>query len=219
MSLETFSTRSVRRVQTRRDRRAVLKILKAIYQQEKGWVDGVEEVFPSTELKEENVSWFVAFEDKQPIGVLRVLYTPPIEVYKQYAMEMNLALDLETFLSQHKIAEIGRFAILPSHRTRMTFALLLIQAATSETVLRGYSHFITDVFEDEPHSPYKFHTRVLGFEPVASHAHGELKTHHRRITLLLNLKKAYQRLKAENNRVYRFLKDGWEDRIHHALAV
>jgi len=62
-------------------------------------------------------------------------------------------------------------------------------------VTRGYTHVITDVFEDDPHSPLGFHTRVMGFRPVGTHDHGDLNCKNRRITLLLDLKSSSQRLR------------------------
>ena len=56
---------------------------------------------------------------------------------------------------------------MPEHRGNLMLAAALMRAATREMVLRGYTHVITDVFEDDPHSPLGFHTRVMGFRPVA----------------------------------------------------
>ena len=48
-------------------------------------------------------------------------------------------------------------------------------------------------------------TRVMGFIPVATHELGELNCTSRRITLVLDLKSSYQRLKARGNWVFRYL--------------
>ncbi|MBL7977643.1 MAG: hypothetical protein JNN12_04820 [Bacteroidetes Order II. Incertae sedis bacterium] len=208
----------VHKVTTFEARTAALEVLGATYRDEKRWIDMAEHQFPLSELHCEQISWFLATEDGQPIGVLRVRYHRLIEEYRKYELELQVPIDVEAFFRQHRIAEIGRFAILPPKRTQIRFALSLIQTATQETVERGFTHYITDVFEDEPNSPYLFHTRVLGFQPVAFHATGELRTHHRRITLLLNIRQAYQRLKTANNRIYRMLCTNWSDRTHALLS-
>jgi len=69
---------------------------------------------------------------------------------------------------------------------------------------------VTDVFEDDPKSPYRFHSRVLGFEPVATHEHGELSARGRRITMLLDIQQAYKRLRAKRSWMFRFITDGWD---------
>jgi hypothetical protein len=94
-----------------------------------------------------------------------------------------------------------------------------MRAATAETVSRSFTHFVTDVFEDDPHSPYGFHTRVIGFHPVATHDVGELQSCSRRITLVLDLSAAYKRLKASGNWVFRYLTGDWPDTLHRRLAV
>jgi hypothetical protein len=81
------------------------------------------------------------------------------------------------------------------------------------------SHVITDVFEDDPHSPLGFHTRVMGFRPVATHDHGELNCKSRRITLLLDLRATYRRLKARGNWIYRYLTARWPEALHRRLAT
>ena len=54
-----------------------------------------------------------------------------------------------------------------------------------------------------------FHTRGIGFVPVATHKHGDLNCQSRRITLLLDLKSSYHRLKARGKWVYRHLTANW----------
>ncbi len=77
----------------------------------------------------------------------------------------------------------------------MLVAIRLMGVAVKEVVERNYTHFITDVFEGEPNSPLKFHTRILGFEIIGSHLHGELNCSLTRIILTLDILKAYQRLR------------------------
>jgi hypothetical protein len=126
---------------------------------------------------------------------------------------------VEDFIRRHRIAEIGRFAMVPRYRRRLTVAAALMRAATTETVARRYTHFVTDVFEDDPHSPYRFHTRVMGFFPVATHDAGELQCRSRRITLVLDLRASYKRLKARSNWLYRYLTTPWDGAFHRRMAT
>jgi hypothetical protein len=177
-------------------------------------------VFPEDDLRNPSMSWFLALFGRIPAGVIRVLYDPPLHEYQKYALDtVTEGFDIESFLREHKIAEIGRFAVRPRFRKILGVASLLIKAATEETVWRGYSHFITDVFEGEKHSPYSFHKRVIGFQEVATHETGELDCRLRRITMMLNLKEAYQRLRLRRCRFYRFLTEGWDDALHRQLSA
>ena len=121
-------------------------------------------------------------------------------------------------MRQHRIAEVGRFAVVAEERGNLLLAAALMRAATEEMVARGYTHLITDVFEDDPHSPLGFHTRVMGFRPVDTHERGELNCDSRRITLVLDLKSSYQRLKGRGNWVFRYLTAGWPDALHRQFA-
>lgn len=77
-----------------------------------------------------------------------------------------------------------------------------------EVVERGYTHFITDVFEGEAHSPLNFHTRVLGFEVIGRHLFGELNCSSTRIILTLDILKLYNRIKDSRSRIYQELAGG-----------
>jgi len=208
------------RVGDEADRARVIAVLCATYLQEKGWVSDAAGQIPEQDLGREDLSWFVACRDGRPVGVLRVLYEPPLQLYAQYSVKLlDGAVDAAAFLRSHRIAEIGRFAVLTEERGRILVAAALMRAATEETVIRGYTHYITDVFEDDPHSPYGFHTRVMGFVLVATHTHGELRCRSRRITLLLDIKVAYQRLSARGHWLFRFLTGRWDERLHRLLAA
>ena len=101
------------------------------------------------------------------------------------------------------LAEIGRFGVVPEYRKKILVAAILMRAAATETVERGFGHYITDVFETDPNSPLKFHQRILGFQTVATHSVGELQHLGRRITMLLDFKTAFRRLRARNNWIFR----------------
>ncbi|MEE4174008.1 MAG: GNAT family N-acetyltransferase [Xanthomonadales bacterium] len=212
---------SVKRVETPEDREDALAVLEATYLEEKRWVQTREQMFPADDLDREAISWFTCYRGAQPVGVVRVLYEPPIELYQEYGfaqIDPNLDVDVEAFVRNNRIAEIGRFAVVPEYRRFVVFAASLMRAASEETVRRGFSHYVTDVFEGEQHSPYDFHTRVMGFVPVATHEIGELNCNLRRITLILDLRQAYARLSRSKNKIYRMLTEGWTEDMHHRLA-
>jgi hypothetical protein len=194
--------------------------LSATYQREKGWVNDPELQFPLADLERQDIDWFIARIEGRPLGVLRTLYDPPLAQYAKYGLKLiDARVDVEAFLRQHRIAEVGRFAIVPPCRGNVMLAATLMRAATEQIVARNYSHVITDVFEDDPHSPLGFHTRVMGFRPVATHDHGELNCKSRRITLLLDLKSSYRQLKARGNWVFRYLTARWPDALHRRFAT
>lgn len=197
---------TVHRVVTEADRQAALAVLRSVYVDEKHWVHQEGELLPTADLASAGVAWFVSRAAEQPVGVVRVLFQLPLDLYRSYQVKpLDPSLDVERFLTTTRIAEVGRFAVLPAARGQVMVAASLIKAAARETLARGFTHLITDVFENDPNSPYAFHTRVLGFVPVATHEHGELATSGRRITMLLDLAKAYQRLSAKHNWIFRYI--------------
>jgi len=208
------------RVADARLRAHALEVLRSTYQDEKRWVEQAESQLPESDLTSPQVSWFVAYRGAVPAGVLRVFYEPPVAQYRAYDVKLlDQGIDVDRFLANNRIAEIGRFAIVPRYRRNLLIAVALMRAATRETVERGFTHYITDVFENDPHSPYGFHTRVMGFAPVATHEHGELACRSRRITLILDLKAAYRQLKARQNWIFRSLTADWDEGLHRRLAV
>jgi hypothetical protein len=201
-------------------RRAVVEVLRTTYQREKQWVADPESQFPPSDIARTDTSWFLVTVRGRPAGVLRVLYEPPLALYAQYGFKpIDPTIAIGDLMRQYKIAEIGRFAVVPRYRRRIILAAALMRAATAEVVARGYTHFVTDVFENDPHSPYGFHTRVMGFHPVATHDVGELQCRSRRITMVLDLRAAYLRLKRQGNWIYRYLTGQWDEHLHRQMAV
>ena len=201
-------------------RERALTVIRTTYQHEKGWVADARSQIPVSDIGRGDVSWFVVSFRGQPAGVLRILYTPPLAEYAKYGINPSVAgFDFDAFIAKHRIAEIGRFAVVASYRRRITIATALMRAAIEDTVKRGFTHLVTDVFERDIHSPYGFHTRVLGFEPVATHETGELNIVSRRITMLLDIKAAYQRLRRRENWMFRQLTGGWAHSLHEAMAT
>lgn len=203
---------TVRKVEDEAARQCALEVLEEVYRAEKAWVTSPAEIFPASDLGSQEVSWFLAERAGQPLGVTRVLYEIPFELYGQYGFQLvDSNLDVAAFVRQNRIAEVGRFAVLPKYRRQILIAAILMRAAATETVHRGFTHFITDVFDADPNSPYQFHRRILGFETVATHETGELASKHKRITMLLDLGAAYRRLKQGKNWIFRYITQGWNE--------
>ncbi len=208
------------RVETPEQRQQVLDVVELVYRREKCWVDTPEQMFPESDLENDSISWYLAFADGEPAGICRVLYELPVELYQEYGFDLiDADIDVEAFLRHHKVAEIGRFAVKADQRSSFLIAAALMRGTTSETVGRGFTHYVTDVFEDDPDSPYDFHRRVLGFRTVATHRHGELHTESRRLTMLLDLPEALARLRAKNAWIYRYVTEDWDpDLLERVIA-
>lgn len=207
------------RVTDLEQRALALEVLESTYAREKGWVREPESQFPESDLMRRDIAWFVTVSENRPTGVLRVHYAPPLAQYAEYGVQFfDPSVDVASFLQANRIAEVGRFAVVSGERNRMLVAASLMRAATEDTVRKRYTHYITDVFEEDPHSPYGFHTRVMGFVPVATHEHGELYCRSRRITMVLDLASAYRRLRGRGNWIFRFLTRDWDDALHRQIA-
>ena len=200
-------------------RQKALQVLKVIYCQEKNWVGDETKVFEKSDLDNPAGSWFVALSGEQPVGVLRVLYEPPLDLYKEYGFKkIDNAVDVEQCIKNLRIAEIGRFAVLPSYRNNIMIVAALMKLAVQDTLERNYTCYITDIFEGEEHSPYEFHTRVMGFIPVATHDVGELNCPNRRITMLLDLPACYHRIK-KMRWIFRAITSDWSPELHKKMEA
>lgn len=210
---------TARRVTQEKDRRRVIEVLAATYHCEKNWVTDPEAQMPPEDLDRSDIAWFLVTLEDRAAGALRVLYDPPYAQYKGYGLKiLDPRLRVEEFIRCNRIAEVGRFAVKPEFRDRFMVAAALMRAATEIAVARGYTHLVTDVFEDDPHTPYRFHTRVFGFCPVATHEVGELNCLSRRITLVLEISSAYERLKSQGGWLYRYLTSEWDETLHQRLT-
>lgn len=59
----------------------------------------------------------------------------------------------------------------------------------------------------------------MGFDPVATHERGELACASRRITLILDLKAAYQRLRRRKGWIFRAPAADWDEGLHARFAI
>ncbi len=194
------------------DRLAALEVIRQVYQDEKRWVRDPEQEIAETLSTSDRVSWFLVRVGGEPAGVLRLWYDFSIELPAELEVTIERPMNLEAARSARWV-EVGRFMILPEHRSATRVALALMKAAVTEVVERGYTHFITDVYDGDPHSPLKFHTRVLGFERIGTHRFGELDCDCVRIILILDLVRAYRLAKAKKNKIFRALAEGLQDKF------
>lgn len=217
-----MSLRSVRteKVLTAEARERALLVVDAVYLREKRWIDpaSLAAELPDDLAGTAGVSWFLVTAGDEPAGLVRLVYDPPLEMPADHEVTLDPGLDVAALRRHGRFADVGRLMILPRHRRRIAVVLSLMKAAAREAVERGYTHFITDVFEDDPHSPLAFHTRVLGFERIGSHRFGELRCRSRRIILMLDLARAYERLRHKKNRVLREFCDGVRDAFEGRAA-
>lgn len=202
------STVTAKKVLTPRDREDALSVIEAVYLQEKQWIRDLDSEIPSGVSTREDQSWFLVLADDEPAGVIRLVYDPPLEMPAELGVSLEPHIDLEALKRCGRFADIGRFMIVPRHRRNIRVVMQLMQAAIPEVVSRGYTHLLTDVFEDDPHSPYQFHTRVLGFERIGTHRFGELACASTRIILILDIARSYRRLQKRENKLFRGLGEG-----------
>lgn len=215
-----MSSIETRRITNLADRHRALEVARQVYLEEKGWIADLGQEIPFEDVVgSTRFTWFLAQVDGVPAGLIRLQQDPPLEIPAELEPTIERELDLEMIARTCRFAEIGRFMIAPTYRRSIVVALRLMQAAVRHAVEQGVTHFITDVFEDDPHSPLQFHTRVLGFERIGTHRYGELRCASRRIILVLDLAAAYQRLKLRDNKVFRDLAAGLADLFERDMAA
>lgn len=212
-AIETFKVLSAE------ERAVALEVIDQVFRQEKRWVADADAEISAAPSHDDRMSWFAATVDGEPAGVIRLLYDPALEIPPEWGLEMDREIDLSRVADGRRFVEIGRFMIVPKYRRRVRVALRLMREAVREVVDRRYTHFITDVYDGDPHSPLGFHTRVLGFERIGTHRRGELAATHLRILLVLDIVRAYSKLKARKDRVFRELAAGIEDSIRALPAT
>lgn len=213
---------TAKKILTDHDRKLGLAVIEAVYLQEKRWIRDAASEIPEDLAERRDQSWLLVTAggaDGEPAGVIRLVYDPALEMPAELGVDLEAGVDIQGLQRHGRFVDIGRFMIVPRYRRSFRVALRLMRAAILEVVSRGYTHFLTDVFEDDPHSPYHFHTRVLGFERIGTHRYGELACASRRIILILDIARAYRRLQKQENKVYRELADGIGDMLETRLLA
>ena len=98
-------------------RRKALEVMRSTYRDEKHWISSDDKLVSLEELQDDSVAWFVAEQEGAPVGVLRVLYAPPLDLYAAYGFKLVAKnIDLDAFIRDNRIAEIGRITA-PAKRT------------------------------------------------------------------------------------------------------
>ncbi len=190
-----------------KSRSEALKVIEKVYLKEKKWISDLQLEIPEDIASSKTFSWFLTYVNYNPSGVLRLFYDPPLELPKDFEVTLEKGIDIEAMSKNARFVEIGRFMVLPRYRRNIMVALRLMRSAIKEVVERDYTHFITDVFEGEENSPLGFHTRILGFEVIGKHLHGDLNCSLTRIILTLDILKAYKKVKERQNKIYKILNE------------
>jgi len=198
----------VSRIESVHDRACALDVVKQVFCDEKNWISTAQNQIPDELSGNREFSWFLARINGRSAGVIRLLYDPSFDLPEEYDVKFMPGTNIDVLKKAGRYVEIGRFMILEEFRRNPRVALRLMKAAVAEVLERDYTHFITDVFEGEIHSPLNFHTRVLGFEVVGKHLFGELNCSSTRIILTLDILKLYSRVKDSKSRIYQELTDG-----------
>lgn len=209
---------TAQKILTPGDRERALEVIEAVYRDEKQWIESSSAEISGDIASRQDQSWFLVSADGEPAGVIRLVYDPPLEMPAEYGVTLEPEVDLEGLKRGGRFVDIGRFMIVPRYRRNIRVVMKLMRAAIVEVVGRGYTHFLTDVFENDPHSPLRFHTQVLGFERIGTHRHGELACASARIILILDIARAYQRLKKRENKVWKELGEGVRDVLETRLV-
>lgn len=206
-----MKTVTAQKIVTPEDRERALEVIEAVYRDEKQWIETSSAEIPADISTRQDQSWFLVSSGDEPAGVIRLVYDPSLEMPAEYGVTLEPDVDLEGLKRGGRFVDIGRFMIVPRYRRNIRVVMKLMRVASVEVVARGYTHFLTDVFENDPHSPLRFHTQVLGFERIGTHRHGELACASARIILILDIARALQRLKKRENKIWKELGEGVRD--------
>ncbi len=215
MRAEITSTK----VLTEQDRQDALGVFQEVYLQEKNWINDLQSEIPEDYQTNEKFSWFLVRVEGEPAGVIRMAYDPPLELPTDFESKLDQDIDLDAVARLCRFVEVGRFMIKDKYRRNMRVAIHLMLAGITEVAERGYTHFITDVFENDPHSPLQFHTRVLGFQRIGTHRYGELHCNSVRIILVLDIVRSYHRLKSKKNKMFRDMTKTLRERLEALKPV
>jgi Acyltransferase len=205
-----------RKIELSSDSEDARQLVQDVYVREKGWLSAATlDAFAGGA----SISWFIVRVQGEPAGLLRVVYDPPLNFPPGYHVELRKDVDWASLAASARVAEVGRFMIIEKHRRNPRVAVELMRTAVREIVERDYTHLVTDVFEGDPHSPYEFHTRVLGFAEIGSHTHGELQSDRKRIILAVDIDQAFVRMQNRNDRFYRRFTEGYRHLLEARQAA
>ncbi len=216
-----ITAKSIRvvKVSNHRDILHARQVMEDVFLREKGWIRSNEAQIPEDIAGNPKVSWFLARVGAEPVGLLRLLYDPCLELPPECLPTFEAGIDPVALAASGRFVEVGRFMIRQAYRRDIAVALRLMRKACKEVVERDYTHFITDVYEGEPNSPYSFHTRILGFQVVGRHVHGELNCNCVRIILVLNILKAFKEFTLRRNAIYAAITRGFRGLMKRKLAM
>lgn len=210
---------TVTKVLTPETRARALRVIEEVYLNEKQWIREARTEISEDIAERDDQSWFLVSVDDEPAGAIRLVYDPPLELPAEYGVTLEAGVDIAGLQRGNRFVDIGRFMILPRFRRNIRVVLRLMRAASAEVIERGYSHFLTDVFESDPHSPLRFHTQILGFERIGTHRVGELACTSVRIILILDIARAFRRLKRRQNKVWKELAEGLQELVDRRLPA
>ncbi len=165
---------SVERVRTDGERNAVIEVVRKVLVGEKHWVEAADGEVPEDVGQHDDPVWLMALAGSEPVGCVRIRYDLSTFHPGTSALRPLPGVDLTEVPDDARIAEVGRLLIVPAWRRRHTVVLALMGAVLHETLAAGCTHLVTDTIDDDPHNPFGFHTRRLGFMPIATHEGGEL---------------------------------------------
>ena len=84
-------------------REAALGVIAEVYGEEKRWLADAAPEIPVDPTADSRVSWFLARSAGEPVGVVRLSYDPPLELPRDFEVEIDSGIDLE------RLAAGGRF--------------------------------------------------------------------------------------------------------------
>lgn len=199
--------------QTPRDRSDACAVIAEVYRDEKRWIADVQEEVAAQAGPGGPVIWLLARAGDEPVGVLRLVVDPELALPEGAGLQLEPGVDLVQLGGSGRFAEVGRLMVRRQWRRRPATVLALMRAALREVVDRGCTHLLTTVFETDPHSPYDFHMRRLGFRRIGTFETGELACSSRRILLVVEIAEAWARVGADRRGVAAALALGLEARL------
>lgn len=185
-----------------------LEVVREVYVRDKKWIESTDDIISMNTFNNPDISWLLAFVHGEPAGVLRLNYNVSLDFPEYYDLRIVKGVNLKKMAKKGKYVDINRFMIRSVFRKNINVSLSLMKAALEEVVTRGYTHFITDVFEGEINSPLEFHKRNLGFEVIGTHLYSDYNTSLKSVILVLDIFKSFKLLKERNNRIYKTLVSG-----------